>query len=485
MSGIIPPIFLRCISVDTFQITELKFYLKLNIFSGNSTYGGNIFVDANSIKVGMWFSNQVNGYAWKIVKILTQNSTTIECEVEDVEAFNIAIDSTGIINYISLGVEGFVFELGDDGLPIILPLEENILPINWNIDITSRFRSRNTYKNYINVNQNHYFNIGNFIYIDVNDGLYKLANRDTKNIIGIVTSVNIPYEDFFTYRPFGLYHSKNNINPLLNGTKGQIYYIDIDGNVSQVPSNNNIKWIQITDEGDGLLFTSSNNSEFKLPVNVRRGFSADINIETGNTFGIENFDNSLKIFSPTNILLGKYDSETGFISNIIINHSGYIGVNNNNPICELDVKGMTKATIFTGTHATFNGNLTVGGNAYKPYSQFWNIASDKRIKKNIEKLDYKDCIESINSIKLHKFRYHDEYNKIFNSDDKTYVGVLADELLETHPESVNVVPYQKIGTIEMNNFKTIDISQQLYELIGCTQYLLSEIDMLKQIIKNK
>lgn len=489
MSGIIPPVFLRCISIDTYQISELKFYLKINLYSGNSTYGGASFIDANSIKVGMWFSNQVNGYAWKITNILSQNSTTVECEVEDVEGFNIAIDNTGIYNYIAIGIEGFVFELGDDGLPIFLPLQENIMPRTWEQELVSRFRARNTYKNYINVNQSHSFNIGNFVYLDPVDGIYKLAKSTTKDIVGVVTSINIPYTDHFTYRPFGIYHLKDNINPLLTGSKGQVYYIDTLGNVTTSPSTNSIKWVQITDEGDGLLFTSSSSSseniELKLPKNLRRGFSADYNITTGDTFGIENFDNSLKIFSPTNVIVGKYESETGFVANLVINPSGYIGINTENPICELDVHGTTKATIFTGTHATFNGDLVVGGNAYKPFSQFWNIASDQRIKKDVSELTYEECVNSINSIRLKKFRYHEEYNRIFNSEDKTYVGVLADELMETHPKSVNVVPRQRIGSMEFDEFKTIDISQQLYELIGCVQFLLKENEKLKSIIENK
>jgi hypothetical protein len=57
--------------------------------------------------------------------------------------------------------------------------------------------------------------------------------------------------------------------------------------------------------------------------------------------------------------------------------------------------------------------------------------------------------------------------------------------METHPKSVNVVPYQRIGTLELNEFKTIDISQQLYELIGCVQYLLDENKKLKIQIQNK
>ena len=473
MSGIIPPVFLRCISQDTYSITELKFYLKFSIYSANSIYGGNNFIDANSIKVGMWFSNQVNGYAWKITSIISQNSTTIECEVEDIEGFNIAIDSTGIINYISSGVEGYVFELGDDGLPIFLPQNDVIMPSTWADELNSRFRSRNTYKNYINVNQPHSFIVGNFVYLDPSDGIYKLATSTTKDIVGVVTSINVPYTDHFTYRPFGIYHLKDNINPLLTGTKGQVYYIDTLGNVTATPSSNSIKWIQITDEGDGLLFTSSSSSneniELKLPKNLRRGFSADFNISTGETFGIENFDNSLKIFSPTNVIVGKYESETGFVSNLVINPSGYIGINTENPICELDV----------------NGDLVDGGNAYKPFSQFWNIASDQRIKKDVSELTYEECIDSINSIRLKKFRYHEEYNRIFNSEDKTYVGVLADELMETHPKSVNVVPRQRIGSMEFDEFKTIDISQQLYELIGCVQFLLKENEKLKSIIENK
>ena len=349
MSGIIPPIFLRCISNDTYQITELKFYLKISIYSGNATYGGAGFIDANSIKVGMWFSNQVNGYAWKITNIISQNTTTVECEVEDTEGFNIAIDSTGILNYIAVGVEGYIFELGDDGLPIFLPLDESVLPRSWAQELVGRFRARNTYKNYINVNQSHSFNIGNFVYLDHADSLYKLATSTTKDIVGVVTSINIPYTDHFTYRPFGIYHLKDNINPLLTGTKGQVYYIDTIGNVTTSPSSNSIKWVQITDEGDGLLFTSSSSSseniELKLPKNLRRGFSAYFNITTGDTFGIENFDNSLKIFSPTNVIVGKYESETGFVTNLVINPSGYIGINTVNPICELDVNGTTKATI--------------------------------------------------------------------------------------------------------------------------------------------
>jgi hypothetical protein len=87
-------------------------------------------------------------------------------------------------------------------------------------------------------------------------------------------------------------------------------------------------------------------------------------------------------------------------------------------------------------------------------------------------------MDVIKSIKIKHFHYSEEYRQHFGLEDKQMLGVIADELQQVDTECVKESP-MKIGEVEYKDFKQVDMSKQLFNLIGSVQYLLQEIETLK------
>lgn len=130
-------------------------------------------------------------------------------------------------------------------------------------------------------------------------------------------------------------------------------------------------------------------------------------------------------------------------------------------------------------------DLYVMGNAYKPVSQLWTTVSDSRVKTDIHDVDIQKCIESINNFKIKTYKFNDKFKQVYNLPDKTYVGVIADDVAESHPEAITISDNPKLG---INDFKNVNISEQIYELIAFCQHLYNENVSNKneiEILKNK
>lgn len=128
--------------------------------------------------------------------------------------------------------------------------------------------------------------------------------------------------------------------------------------------------------------------------------------------------------------------------------------------------------------AAIGKDLRVGGTAYKPTSQFWTVSSDKRIKTDIVPLTDDETINSIKSINIKKYKLSDAYRQKYSLTDKQYIGVIADEFMVSHPDGVKIVTENLDGN-EIKDFKTVDMSSQLFELISCCQNLLKRVESLE------
>ena len=252
--------------------------------SNQTIYGGSNY-NGNNILPGMWISTYDYGEAWLITKIISKSSTNCTIEVSDVDGYNQSLDAqTNAPPPIGDGSKGFIFTLGEDGLPILTNSNWTTLQQmnpnwqQWISDLIGRFRSRNLYKSYFHVYQpGHTFQVGNFIYLDPVDGLYKLSTSLSDTIyttLGNVTSVGYalqdisnPYNlDWFTYRPFGTYLTPDQINfpysSPLTGTVGSVYYIQNDGKITtHIPNTNAYPaYIQVStgpNGGAGILLQHS------------------------------------------------------------------------------------------------------------------------------------------------------------------------------------------------------------------------------------
>lgn len=119
------------------------------------------------------------------------------------------------------------------------------------------------------------------------------------------------------------------------------------------------------------------------------------------------------------------------------------------------------------------GNVQFQGDVCKfDGSQCCDNGSDRRIKQNIQDAEVDACLESLRQIRLRTFQYTEDYAVHFHTGSGTQLGCIADELILTHPESVVVRPSFSIGASRtLENFMTINLGRQLYELIGSVQNL--------------
>ena len=124
-------------------------------------------------------------------------------------------------------------------------------------------------------------------------------------------------------------------------------------------------------------------------------------------------------------------------------------------------------------------DVRVGGRAFKPSSQFWTISSDKRIKENITDLSEEDSIASLKAIKVKTYDIIESYREKYNLPKNRHIGVLADDLFVTHPQSIKITK-ESFGGVEIDDFKTVDMSSQLFELIVCCQNMLKRIEMIEK-----
>lgn len=213
---------------------------------------------AADIKVGYWYSDLVSGKAVKIISITSQNPSSITMVVEDVDRFNTFTDSTG--NGIGIGNlgGGFIFEIGDDGLPILGPMigfnTQLITSIGWQLDQISRFRYRNYLNSHYSVNQpGNTFSVNQPLFLQ-SSGSYSVippTSSSVKSFVGVVSDINVPGPGYFSFKPVG--KTIRNVTPVLPGNPGDLIYIGSNGYTNVAPTS----WarpIYINlGNGDGIL----------------------------------------------------------------------------------------------------------------------------------------------------------------------------------------------------------------------------------------
>ena len=268
----IPPLCIPCSITSSSLLTNSNnlYNVDFAIQTEQFVNQGKVYYDGSSIKYGMWFANTNDGKAWRINSInITVSNYIFTGILEDVEYYNYGLTTKKSNNDIAIG-PGYVFELCEDGLPNLVPI--NGIPANMITNLIGRFRTRNLYKYYVQVNQDHNFKIGDIIYLNTDGIYYKVtaSNKLVNKALGVITCTNNNYYNskgnltevlnYFSYRPFGNFITKNN-NINLSGPKGTVFYIDINGNFTTTPSSFYSKpiYIIINDNNDLILLNDSYN----------------------------------------------------------------------------------------------------------------------------------------------------------------------------------------------------------------------------------
>lgn len=245
---------------------------RANIVVNYQEHGDNDTVIPNSygsddVEVGMWLCTSLGGVAVQIVDIVSNSNNQMVVIVEDIERFNIVTEPSSSSTYGSGNVgEGVIFVLGDDGLPILTPVQP-IFSATFVTDLNSRFRYRNLLRSFVRVQQaGHSFVMGDIIRPDfANPGKFikALADVNVASVIGVVSDVNIPGNDWFNFKPFG--EIRENVKPDLVGNYGDFFYVDPvnAGLLTKIRPNNNARpvYMRLETANRALLLSGSENQD--------------------------------------------------------------------------------------------------------------------------------------------------------------------------------------------------------------------------------
>lgn len=203
------------------------------------------------VEVGMWIAAGAPTKAVKIVDIVVQQEFYLELIVEDVERFNTFSDITGS-GFGIFGIGGgdaYIFELAEDGLPLLFPLSTGafIDPFFTN-DLISRFRINNPRFRFRFNQVAHGFEVGDEIYLDSDDGLFKLLVPGEQPIGRVVDVSDSP--DTFLVSPV----NRIDESITLPGVPGQIIYYDdsTPGGLTLTP-NNRAAYLKLSDTSAMIL----------------------------------------------------------------------------------------------------------------------------------------------------------------------------------------------------------------------------------------
>ena len=154
------------------------------------TYNG---LDVN---VGMWVTSIASPKALKIVKVEAKTTTSVTCIIEDLDRYNTFRDPGGNGNAMfSVPGAGVVFELGDDGLPVLDPILTSMTDMKVFDQIISRFRVFNPNKRMGFTKLNHGFYEGEMLKVTASG--FDRAQSSDLYPVGVVVDVGPGPNNFY------------------------------------------------------------------------------------------------------------------------------------------------------------------------------------------------------------------------------------------------------------------------------------------------
>lgn len=178
-----------------------------------------------NINVGMWIANLSSGLCWQIASISAKTATSVTCVLQDTSRYNTYRDPTKTGNGKPTTGTYVVFNIGDNGLPMIDPVPTGA-GSNFATVIQTRFQYINKQFD-IALNQPGFasvsFAFGDVLAIDTATQTYVLADTAHENtVVGTVTAVD-DTGTIFTVNP--IRKIVDNLD-YLPGNVGNVVYVD-------------------------------------------------------------------------------------------------------------------------------------------------------------------------------------------------------------------------------------------------------------------
>ena len=194
------------------------------------------------IQVGDWVAGATTGTCCRIVSVSSKTSTTITMIVEDWLRYNTFRSSTGA-GIFSTG-QAVVFQLNENGHPMIDPVPASITSGTFYQNINSRFQYLNPQMHYVLDQTSHGFTAGDVVSI-TSSGFAKTTSASANKTVGTVTNAG-PGPNQFMMRP-----NTRIIDflPAIPGNVGDYIYTDNStaGGLTTNSTSGKVQFMKITD----------------------------------------------------------------------------------------------------------------------------------------------------------------------------------------------------------------------------------------------
>ena len=173
------------------------------------------------INVGLWLTSIDSPKALKIIKIESKTTTTVTCIIEDIDRYNTFRDTGGNGNAMfSVPGSVVVFELGDDGLPVLDPILSTMTNMNIFDQVIGRFRVFNPNKRMGFAETNHGFYEGEML--KVTSAGWERATSADLYPVGVVVDTGPGPNNFYITPTTKLITNLENVP----GSRGDLIYQD-------------------------------------------------------------------------------------------------------------------------------------------------------------------------------------------------------------------------------------------------------------------
>ena len=194
------------------------------------------------IQVGDWIAGATTGTCCRIVSISSKSATSVTMIVEDWLRYNTFRSSIG--NGIFSTGQAVVFQLNENGHPMLDPVPTSITSADFYLNINSRFQYLNPQMHYVLDQTAHGFSAGDVVSITAS-GFAKTTSATAGKTIGTVTNPG-PGANQFMLRPNTRIID---FNPAIPGSVGDYIYTDNStaGGLTTTSTSGKIQFLKITD----------------------------------------------------------------------------------------------------------------------------------------------------------------------------------------------------------------------------------------------
>ena len=223
---------------------ELVFTTGVQVHSSHLTRELNEY-NGLDIFVGDWVAGSTEGQAVKIISITSKTETDITCIVEDILRYNTFKSPTGDGLFTVPG-EAILFEINENGDPIVDPLPLGVVSTDFYANLESRFKAFTLQENFLLEQIAHGFSNGDSVSIDPSTGDFEQTETDSLDrVVGSVGAAG-PGPDAFLLRPTTKI-IENHV-PALPGSAGDFIYVD-PGSPGDLTTTKTAKlaFLQLTD----------------------------------------------------------------------------------------------------------------------------------------------------------------------------------------------------------------------------------------------